>query len=65
MTVDQAIKQLQSIGADGHGRRPLKVQLVVDGVAYAQDVLMFCKPYDGAIVWVIPKDEVEQPAWLA
>jgi hypothetical protein len=49
VTVDQAIAVLAQMSGAGHGARPLKLQIVEDGITYAEEIKHFdvARDYDG------------------
>jgi hypothetical protein len=65
VTVDQAIAVLAQMSGAGHGARPLKLQIVEDGITYAEEIKHFdvARDYDGEIVWAYT-GEREDPEWM-
>lgn len=66
MTVDEAIRALQALHADGHGDLPLQLMSVEQGVTVALDLSSFMKslPYDGERIWVM-HEAWNMPEWMS
>lgn len=64
--VKELHRTLGELIKEGKGEQPIMIQVVINGVTYADEISICCPgdPADGDLIWLVPGPNLHLPEWM-